>query len=705
MIPFGTQYYRPPTPKPEFWKADFKLMKECGFNTIRVWAVWSWLNHKKGIYDFNEIEQLLEIADKYDIKVILLINIESSPGWLFKSHPDKLYVDRLGNQVEPHTVHNTSIGGFPGQCLDYPEIKEAAEEFIIKLVKCFRNHSALLAWEPHNEPLIEPARYNHEIFCYCRKTIELYRDWLNKKYGSIEKLNDVWKRKFSNFDEVYPPKNFGSYADWMDWRNFAIDNMIAQETWRIELIRKYDPNHQVFLHSRAGGDRRDIVCDGTDDWRLARLVDKFGYANFPQGKTIFEHILSGDICRSAAQGKEFWLHELQSGPFGIGLNRNNPFFLISGDNDFALNQLEIGSVTPDRLALWSILPFSQGAKGLLYWQFRTEQYGTENGFNLVGLDGNPLPRLEMAKNIANLFKENEEVIAKAKPPDSKIAIGYSIPSAMMSYFSEGEISSYMSSYLGANRVLQHSGNQIDVVKIDDTDNKNNLSRYEVVVLPFPIYSDDKTAEELKRFVAGGGILISEASFAQFDNTYFSSDRVPGMGLDEVFGCHREVINSKGELKINYKGLAIKSRFYEEYLIPHEGAEIAAFYENGEPACIINHYGNGKSIYFGTNIFMDYIFNEDENLLSVISDLTNGVYKYSWTNNKLAITRMIQSDNAKLVFLFNGYYENICCTLHLDEEVKQAYDIFNKEIVNFDVYKGTSKKFFYLKPYDVKIFKI
>ena len=132
------------------------------------------------------------------------------------------------------------------------------------------------------------------------------------------------------------------------------------------------PHHIVDRGRSDLGDRRDIVCDGTDDWRLAALADKFGYANFPQGKTIYEHQLSGDICRSAAQGKEFWMHELQSGPFGVGLNRNNPFFIILGgggkvDVDVAARDDEVGDVTPERLTLWSMLPISQGAKGLLYW--------------------------------------------------------------------------------------------------------------------------------------------------------------------------------------------------------------------------------------------------------------------------------------------------------------------------------------------------
>jgi len=708
MIPVGTQYYRPPAPKAEFWEADFKLMEKCGFNTVRGWAMWSWLNPKEGVYDWADVDRLLDLGRKHGIGVILLINIESSPSWLHKKHSEMVYVNKNGRSYPPQTVHNTAVGGFPGQCLDYPEIKGAAADFITNLVKHCSGHPALLGWEPHNEPLIEPARYSHEIFCYCPQSIQAFRGWLKRKYKTIGKLNDVWKRKFNDFDEVIPPYELGSFADWMDWRMFAIDGLVAQDAWRIGLIRENDPKHPVLMHSRGGGDRRDIPCDGTDDWRLAALADKFGYANFPQGKTIFEHVFSGDICRSAAQGKEFWMHELQSGPFGIGLQRNNPFFAFLGekklDVDVAARLDEVGDVTADRLAMWSLIPFSQGAKGLLYWQFRTEQFGTECGFNLVNLDGTPTPRLEMAKRLAGFIKQNEPLLSAARPPQSKVAIGYSVANALMTHFAEGNVNAYLAAYLGANRVLQHIGHQIDVARIDASNFNDDLSKYDVLVLPLPIFSDAATADKLTRFVKNGGTLISEASFAEYDDTFFSSDRVPGMGLDKVFGCHREIISTRNDIMIRYRGLPVPSRFYEEILIP-DGGEVAGTYADGRPAVVANSFGKGKAVYFGTNVLMDYIFNEDENFSAVMADLTSGVQRFARIDNRLCLVRWLQAKDRRLVFLFNGTPRDAACTLTLDCEAKRATDIFNEEDVKFDVHSGTSRKMFYLKPYAAKVIRI
>ena len=707
MIPVGTQYYRPPTPRAEFWEADFKLMQECGFNTVRGWAMWSWLNPREGQYDFSEIDRLLGLGARHEIGVILLVNIESSPAWLFSKHPEKLYVSKSGSAFVPQTVHNTSVGGFPGQCTDYPEIKAAAVDFITELVGHCRDHPALAGWEPHNEPLLEPARYSHEVYCYCPQTIQVFRDWLRRKYeGSIDKLNAIWQRRFADFDEVIPPYQLGSFADWMDWRTFAIDNLVAQDAWRIKAIRESDPDHPVLMHSRAGGDRRDTPCDCTDDWALAALADKFGYANFPQGRSIFEHLLSGDVCRSAAQGKEFWMHELQSGPFGIGLQRNNPFFAFLGDVadvDVTARPDEVGDVTADRLALWSLMPFSQGAKGLIYWQFRTEQFGTECGFNLVNLDGTPTPRLDMAKRIAAFVNDNETLLAEARPPASKVAIGYSVPNVLMTFAAEGNVNPYFASYLGANRVLQHVGHQVDAARIDVLAVDDDLGKYDVLVLPLPIFADEATAGKLADYVSGGGTLIAEASCAEFDAGFFSSDRVPGMGLDEVFGCHREIISTKNEITINWRGLPIPSRFYEEILIPDTG-EVAATYPDGRPAAVINTCGKGKAVYFGTNVLMDYIVNEDVNLMSVMADLTGSVRRFARTDNRMAVVRWMQSGDCRLVFLFNGDYRKQTCTLTLNAEVPNARDVWNEEDVQFVVNNGSSEKTFHLDPYAVKILK-
>jgi beta-galactosidase GanA len=711
MFPFGTQYYRPPTPKLDKWEKDFKLMHECGFNIVRGWAMWSWLNPAEGKYDFSDVKYLLDLGKKYSIKVILLTNIESIPAWIVRKYPDSMYVSRTGQKSIPDSVHNTSLGGFPGLCVDRPEIKNLAVEYISKLVNEVKNHEALYGWEPHNEPLIEPARYEHEVFCYCDVTINKFRDWLKKKYNnSIDNLNKSWQRKFSAFEEVNPARKLGSFADWVDWRMFAIENLVEQDSWRIETIRSNDPGHPVMIHARSGADRRDIVCDGTDDWRLAKLCDKFGFANFPSGKTMYEHLLANDICRCAAGGKEFWMHELQSGPFGIGLQRNNPFFVILGgggkvDVDVAARQDETGDVTPERLALWTWIPIAQGAKGMLYWQFRPEQFGTEYGFNLVQYDGKPTARLLEAAKICSFINKYEQLIKKAKPLPAKIAIGYAPINPMMTYFAEGNLNAYLASFLGVYRAISHSDYPIDIVRMDDDVVDDDFTKYSVIYLPMSVWVSKKTALKLDRFVKQGGTLVSEPSLAQYDEDFFSSDTIPGMGLDKVFGCHREDITSKSKIDITCGTKKIKSGFYEEILIP-DTAQVIGKYKNGSPAVTLNKYGKGIAVYFGTNVFMNYMFTEEKSLRDIVVGFNKDVPRWAYTDKIQSTVRAMTTGKKKLVFLFNVTGKPVTTTLTICDDVAVMKGMFDdKSYKPAKKSKGKVVFSFKMKPLETKLFEI
>ena len=708
MIPFGSQYHRPPTPTAEKWAQDFKTMQAHGFNTIRGWAMWSWLCPREGQYDFSELDRLCDLGKKHGIGVILLINIESAPAWLYKKWPDKTYISRLGRPADLHTVHNTAIGGHPGLCLDYPEVKEKALDYINALVAHFAGHPGLCGWEPHNEPLIEPSRYNHEVFCYCPQTTAVYRDWLLRRYGTIAALNKAWQKRYGAFDEVFPPPEIGNFGEWTDWRMFAIERLVEQDRWRIAAIRANDPQRPVLMHSRGGGDRRDIVCDGTDDWRLAALADKFGYANFPQGKTIYEHMLSGDICRSAAQGKEFWMHELQSGPFGIGLNRNNPFFIILGsgghvDIDVAARHNEVGEITPQRLALWSWLPISQGAKGLLYWQFRTEQFGPEYGFNLVNLDGTPHPRLEMAGRIGALLQKHEPQLRAMQPEPRRVAIAYSPRCAMMAFFNDGNLNAYLASYLGANRLLAHCDFPLDVVRLDLDAVNDDLSRYDAIYLPLPLWLDRRSAAKLRQYVQGGGLLVSEPSFAQFDEGFFASDEVPGMDMAEVFGCRREFISTRQEIAVRWKQRKLPSRFFLERLIPGT-AKVIGTYDDGQPAITMNTFGKGKAVYLGTNLFMDYLTTESAATRAFVMDLNKQIQRSIWTDSVCTFARTLTTpDGAKrMIFLFNGFDRTVKTTFQAREKLGALPDIFNGGKVSFKAQGTGSHVTLTMKPHEVRV---
>lgn len=688
MFPFGTQYYRPPTPKPEKWNTDFELMEKVGFNIVRGWAMWGWVNPKEGVYDFSELERLFELCLKHNLKLILLINLESSPAWLYRKFPETLYMNRDGKSVIPHTVHNTCCGGFPGHCLDWPQIKAYAVDFIENLVKSFKGHPALYGWEPHNEPLHEPARYHQEVYCYCPKTVSKFKEWLKAKYKDIETLNDRWQRRFGEFEDVFPPIERGSYADWFDWRIFGIDNLVEHESWRAGAIRKNDPEHPVLMHTRAAHAGRNIACDCTDDWKLAQLVDKFGNANFPQGSILADHMFAGDICRCAAQGKEFWMHELQSGPYCIGLD--------IPDADV---------ITDNQIASWTWGSIAQGAKGVLYWQFRTEQFGAEYGFNLVNLDGTPNERLNIIERIGKCLRKNEQLFKDLKPEAAEAAIAFSPVHPMMNYLADGTVAAYYDSYVGLNRLLSHSDIPVDIIRADSQTVDDDFSNYKVIYMPMPLWLDEKTAEKFKSFVREGGILVCEPSLGFLAPDFFSADVVPGLGLDKVFGCRREIIANYRDSRIPVKveESTIYSRFLREVLIPHN-AHVLGLYDNGEPAVVLNTYGKGKAVYLGTNLFMEYAHNPQPQVREFFEKFCHAQIRRYATSSaaEQTLVKVGHAGDRTLVCLFNMLNKTVDTKLTLREKVNSAEDIFNGGTIQFTVKTGKSFADINLKPYASRI---
>lgn len=78
FIPFGAQYYRAPTPLSSEWEKDLKGFKEYGFNTIKIWVQWRWNCPQEGVYYFDDIDRIMDVSSKYNIKVIPLHSHKTS---------------------------------------------------------------------------------------------------------------------------------------------------------------------------------------------------------------------------------------------------------------------------------------------------------------------------------------------------------------------------------------------------------------------------------------------------------------------------------------------------------------------------------------------------------------------------------------------------------------------------------------------------
>jgi len=720
MFPIGVQYYRAPTPLKDDWERDIKTAREYGLNIIRIWVLWSWYNPMENKYDFSEIEGLLNICSKHGMKAILLLNLESAPAWLVKAHPEAIYVSNLDKKYYPDPIGNTAAGGFPGLCFDHEVVRHYGGEFITRIVSAFKDHEALHCWEPHNEPLIEPSRYNPEIYCYCEKTIERFRRWLRNKYNSIDELNYRWKRRYSDFDEVFPPRKKSTYPDWVDWRMFAINSLIEMDRWRIELIRKNDNKHFIMSHSRGGsGFSQNVAIEGTDDWGIAKDVDKYGVASFGQHVSIADATSFGiDIVRNASKGKEYWLSELLAFSYGMGLYRDSSdpecYFCGSTTREKPRHTspslypgFKIDRVTPERIKLWTWVGISMGCKGVLYWQYRMERFGLEYGFGLTDLDGSPTERLEAVKEISSIIENNEEFFAKAKPYPAEIAIACTPINYIISTVAMGCAHPVIYSLKGIYKCLWDGDYPVDFVRLDEEFTDDVYDNYKIIYLPFPIWLSPKSARKLEKFVHNGGIVVSEASLAQYDEELLASTTVPGLGLDKLFGCRREYITSVPRIELEYEGTKITSCFYQEIVKPTAAtAKVVGKFYDGTSAAIINRYGEGEAIYIGSNPFMFYMVAPNVELLELVKRINRRIYRPAYTDSASVRVRTLVYDNIKLIFVLNTQEKATYAKVIFSGRGRLVDFISKRALEDKDIVEmsgGTMAVDVDLKGYEVKIY--
>ncbi|MDO8589069.1 MAG: beta-galactosidase [Armatimonadota bacterium] len=587
MFPYGTQYFREPNPPETEWEKDFERMAECKFNIVKIWAMWSWIHVGEDAFDFDHFDRMFELAEKHGLKLLINTILENAPYWLARKLPETLYETSTGTKFQLVARSNTPGGAWPGLCWDNEPVRERAERFLKAVAGRYRNSEALWGYdvwnevffEPHGHPGFEKAR-----FCYCDASKQCFTDWLHDRYGDLDGLNGAWRRKYTSWDEVYPPPYRGPYPDWMDWLRFRIGRMRDQMRWRVATLRAVDDKRPMTSHGVAWS--LDHMAEMlVDDWDIAEEVDQWGLSTFPawQNMPASDHMRLLDIARSAATGagKRFWQTELQGGPAANGLYRS--FVPRATDTAF-----------------WNWTAFTCGADGLLYWQWRPEPLGPEApGFGLCRVDGSPTDRTEAASWFAGFMNGHQEFL-ETEPVAGDVAVLVLPESQLYNYVMEFDASAYSQDAAGLYQALWDRNVVVDFVKID------RIGQYKLVYLPFPLCIERAHVEALKDYVSGGGTLISHACPAHFDDHGYCSFTIPGGGLDEVFGAledETEFVPSLVQAGREHPEVIWDSRpfpcaVYQEKLIA-VGGEVRARFSDGCAAVIDSNYGGGKARLIGT----------------------------------------------------------------------------------------------------------
>ena len=161
---YGSAFYRPPNPPAAQRRQMLKtIAEEHKFNTIRIYSSWVYHNPEPERFEFGELEEVMGYCDEFGLKVLLGVIIEDAPYWLEAAHPETRYVNSLHQPTRLDGSGNNVSGGWPGLCMDWQPVREAAGRFIRKLAQVASAHSSMYAYDCWNEPHIEPAWGHHVL--------------------------------------------------------------------------------------------------------------------------------------------------------------------------------------------------------------------------------------------------------------------------------------------------------------------------------------------------------------------------------------------------------------------------------------------------------------------------------------------------------------------------------------------------------------
>jgi hypothetical protein len=128
-FPYGSQYYRAPSPGPDDWERDLERMKELGFNSIKYWAQWRWNHPAEDEFYWDDLDRLMDLADKHGLRVMLNTIVDVAPAWIYTKYPDASMLTLSGRRIGPQTQPHRQIGGL-GVCLNHREVMDHMFRFL-----------------------------------------------------------------------------------------------------------------------------------------------------------------------------------------------------------------------------------------------------------------------------------------------------------------------------------------------------------------------------------------------------------------------------------------------------------------------------------------------------------------------------------------------------------------------------------------------
>jgi beta-galactosidase len=532
------------------WDEDMRLMKLAHVNTATV-GVFSWatLEPEEDRYEFDWLDRIMDKLYKNGVRVILATPSGAKPHWMAAKYPEIRRVLPDGRREPQRHRHN--------HCYTSPVYREKTQAINARLAQRYKDHPALHLWHVSNE-------FGGE--CFCELCKQAFREWLKRRYGSLDAVNTAWWTRFWSH----------TYTAWeqideidntvqglvLDWKRFVTDQTVDFMRHEIAPLKKFTPRVPVTinmmgwwvdLNYRKFAPYLDVASwDSYPEWHGGR----------PDWRVACDFAFMHDVFRALKPGRPWLL--MESAPSATNWQRASRPKL------------------PGLHRLSSLQAVAHGSDSVLYFQWRRSRGSCEK-FHGAVVDHAGHEHTRVFREVAALGRELETLKGVAGTTENaEVALIYDWENRWAIEAASGPRNAeknHGETCIEHYRPFWQAGITVDVIDMDC-----DFSKYRLVVAPMLYMLRPGVAERMLKFE--GTLVATYLTGWVNESDLCFLGGFPGGGLRKLFGIWAEEMDVPETETIRWRGKTYKARQYCER-IHAEGAEVLAKYSDGRPALTRN----------------------------------------------------------------------------------------------------------------------
>lgn len=580
QVYIGAAYY-PEQVKKEQVEKDARLMQEAHFNVARMGDfAWHSMEPKDGIFTLEWLDHAVRTLSQHGIQSLLCTPTAAIPKWMHDAHPDIMMVDADGKR-KPY-------GRRRHACLNNEIYRQYCIRIARMLAEHYKDNPSVIGFQIDNEPATE------EPYCYCPECLKKFKLWLQKKYQTIEALNQAWGTVFwsetlDDFEQVWLPRKMDNPSIYLDYQRFNSDVALEFICMQRDAVKAVAPGMTVTTNIGGSG-----FVTTMDLYKLSDVCDVLSFDNYPVNVTL-EGLYGNDTGHPFDPAMPSFAMQIIRG------GKPKPIWVPEAQiGRTALTQKEI--VKQGYPRLWNHQQLAYGCRLSAFFPFRAFPSGHEHLMaGVVEADNRKRSKFDELQQTAgemqDIYACTGEILPVAK---AAIIRDFQVDWTFENGYTFCPDLKYLREVYKYYHSLRSQSIMTDVIS-----SQSDLEKYKLIVVPYLAIASPDFCKRLEEATAQGTVVLLTCVSGVRDANLHKTDALATTALQRLAGIEveeQEALFARKNNTLTYGNHTGECRFWFDRIRPTTASPLASFsgsYFTGSPAITCNRYGKGRVYYVAT----------------------------------------------------------------------------------------------------------